>query len=182
VRLFALSAIGRDRPGIVAAVSGVLLDRDLNIEDSQMTILRGHFAMTLIVAAPESIDAGALRDGLENVRKRLSLDAVSLNEVAAAGGEGGEGGEASHIVSVYGADHPGIVHAVSSTLADRGWTITDLTTRLVGDEDAQALYAMMIEVALPAGVGTDDLERAMAAVAAAQGVEITSRELEQDAL
>jgi len=179
VRLFALSAIGRDRPGIVAAVSGVLLDRDLNIEDSQMTILRGHFAMTLIVAAPESIDAGALRDGLESVRKRLSLDAVSLNEVAAAGGEGGE---ASHIVSVYGADHPGIVHAVSSTLADRGWTITDLTTRLVGDEDAQALYAMMIEVALPAGVGTDDLERAMAAVAAAQGVEITSRELEQDAL
>ena len=50
MRHFAVSAIGRDRPGIVAAVSKVLLDHEGNIEDSQMTILRGHFTMTLIVS------------------------------------------------------------------------------------------------------------------------------------
>ena len=37
---FALTAVGRDRPGIVAAVSRALLDHSVNIEDSQMTILR----------------------------------------------------------------------------------------------------------------------------------------------
>jgi glycine cleavage system transcriptional repressor len=177
--LFALSAVGRDRPGIVAAVSRVLLEQELNIEDSQMTILRGHFAMTLIVAAPQEVDTGQLRAGLERVRAQLSLDAVSLSEVTEAGDAEPR---ASHIISVYGVDHPGIVHAVSSALAERGWTITDLTTRLVGDEGASALYAMMIEVALPDDVPIAALDDAMKDVAARQGVEITSRPLERDTL
>jgi len=179
MKLLALSAIGRDRPGIVAGVSRVLLDHELNVEDSQMTILRGHFTMTLIVATPDDADTDRLRAELEAVRKRLSLDAVTLEEVTEAAGAVAP--EASHIVSVYGADHPGIVHAVASALAEREWTITDLTTRLVG-KGSQALYAMMIEVALPPEVSTEDLGRAMQAVAAAPGVEITSRTLEQDPL
>ena len=178
-RIFALSAIGRDRPGIVAGVSRVLLGHRLNVEDSQMTILRGHFAMTLIVAAEESIDVGALEEGLAGVRTELGLDAVSLKEVTDTAA--GEEPVASHIVSVYGADHPGIVHAVSSALAERDWTITDLTTRLVG-EDRDPLYAMMIEVALPPEIDVEELRAAMAAVASAEGVEVTSRALEQDAL
>ncbi|MFL5868791.1 MAG: ACT domain-containing protein, partial [Thermoleophilaceae bacterium] len=52
----ALTAIGRDRPGIVAALSGVLLEHELNVEDSQATILRGHFSIVLVVAAPEGVD------------------------------------------------------------------------------------------------------------------------------
>lgn len=179
MRLFALTAVGRDRPGIVAAVSGALLAQELNIEDSQMSILRGHFAMTLIVAAPDELDADALRATLDGVRAELSLDAISLNEVTDLAEEADPA--PSHMISVYGADHPGIVHAVSSALAERGWTITDLATRLVGDEP-QRLYAMMIEVALPEGAPTADLERAMESVSEAQGVEITTRPLDQDPL
>ena len=44
--------IGRDRPGIVGAVTADLLRHALNIEDSQMSILRGHFAVVLILAGP----------------------------------------------------------------------------------------------------------------------------------
>ena len=36
----ALSAIGRDRPGIVAAATAVLLRHGVNVEDSRMSILR----------------------------------------------------------------------------------------------------------------------------------------------
>lgn len=178
--LFALSAVGRDRPGIVAAVSRVLLDHELNIEDSQMTILRGHFAMTLIVAPAGEIGVSSLREALESARAELSLDAIALNEVTDVAGAGDRA--PSHIISVYGVDHPGIVHAVSTALAERDWSITDLQTRLVGDEGSDPLYAMMIEVALPDDCSTEGLERAMAEVAEAQGVEITSRPLEQDAL
>ncbi|MFL5879210.1 MAG: glycine cleavage system protein R [Actinomycetota bacterium] len=49
---FAVSVFGRDRPGIVAAVSRVLADAGCNLEDTSMTILRGHFAMMLVVAGP----------------------------------------------------------------------------------------------------------------------------------
>ena len=53
---FAVSVFGRDRPGIVAAVSRVLADAGCNLEDTSMTILRGHFAMMLVVPTDEQLE------------------------------------------------------------------------------------------------------------------------------
>ena len=175
---FAISAIGRDRPGIVAAITAVLLDHEANIEDSQMTILRGHFTMTLIVATAAATDVERLRSDLERAAASLGLEAISLSEVADI--DPASEPLASHIVTVYGVDHPGIVHAVAQAMAERDVDITDLNTRLVeGDEP---LYALMMEVALPPAVDGAELERALAAVGEQQGVDVTVRELEQDAL
>ena len=85
MRHHALSAIGRDRPGIVAAVSEALLAHSVNIEDSQMTILRGHFTMMLVVAVPGDADVGALRADLDAVRAQLGLEALTLGELEDAG-------------------------------------------------------------------------------------------------
>jgi hypothetical protein len=49
---FAVSVFGRDRAGLVAAVSRVLADAGCNLKDTSMTILRGHFAMMLMAAGP----------------------------------------------------------------------------------------------------------------------------------
>src|SRR5204862_8091630 len=48
VNELAITVVGRDRPGIVADVSACLAGLGFNLTDSTMTILRGHFAMTLI--------------------------------------------------------------------------------------------------------------------------------------
>jgi glycine cleavage system transcriptional repressor len=56
VPALALSALGRDRPGIVAEVTGVLVEHGVNVEDSRMAILRGEFAMVLVLGAPEWVD------------------------------------------------------------------------------------------------------------------------------
>src|SRR5881296_3758847 len=141
MRHFALSAIGRDRPGIVAAVTEALLAHTLNIEDSHATILRGHFTMMLVVEAPAGADLDALRADLDAVRDRLELEALALGELV----ELDPAAEAvpSHIVTVYGADHPGIVHAATSALAERGADITDLATKLAGEGEGRPLYALI---------------------------------------
>jgi len=185
VRRFALSAVGRDRPGIVAALSADLLAHDLNLEDSQMSILHGHFTVVLIVAGAEETDLESLRADLEGTAARLSLDALSLNELAPEG-LGGQSAEAraepGWIVTVYGADHPGIVHAVASALADSNVNITDLQTRLASGPEGGELYAMMLEVALPEGFSESDLEGLFEGVRREQGVQATVRALEQDVL
>ena len=180
MRHFAVAAIGRDRPGIAAAVSEILLEHGGNIEDSQMTILRGHFTVMLLVSTADDVDADALRTGLQGAGERLELEAVTLSEVSDA--EPAEETTPSHIVAVYGVDHPGIVHAVTAALAERQVNITDLTTRLFGDRDGEPLYAMMLEIALPAGMSADDVEHSLGAVRQQQGVEVTVRPLEQDTL
>jgi glycine cleavage system transcriptional repressor len=176
---FAVSAIGLDRPGIVAAVSEVLLEHGANIEDSQMTILRGHFTMTLIVSlrddsGPET--SSKLRKGLDRVRERLGLEALSVSEVEHLDPAGPD---PSHIVTVYGVDHPGIVRAVAATLEGQQVNITDLTTRVFAGEDDMPVYAMMIEVAIPPDLDPGELERLLRAIAAEQSVELSFRQLEQ---
>lgn len=168
----AVMAVGTDRPGIVAAISEALLEQGLNIEDSQMTILRGHFAMILIVGGPER---AGLEGRLQEAARRVGLDSIHVSEVPDL-----PSGHAqpSHVVTVYGADHPGIVHAVAAALGDRDVNITDLNTRLL----SEGLYVMMLEVTLPNGMVVDALEHALAAVGEEQGVEVTIRLLESDAL
>ena len=180
MRPFAVSIVGRDRPGIVAALAAVLLRHRVNIEDSRMTILRGHLAMTLVIAGPDEVDRTQLANYLESVRAELALDSITLAEIEQVPAE--PSSEPSHVVSVYGVDHPGIVHAASRALAERDWNITDLETRLAGGGEEGPLYAMVMEVALSDDASTDDLERALAPVATREQVEVSCRPLEHDAL
>src|ERR1700722_2979397 len=70
---FWLSALGADRPGIVASVSGVLVDLGCNLEDSTMTNLQGHFAVLLVVSAPDGVTGPALEEALAEVAARCQL-------------------------------------------------------------------------------------------------------------
>jgi glycine cleavage system transcriptional repressor len=175
----ALSAVGRDHPGIVAATTAALLRHSVNVEDSRMSILRGHFAMTLILAVPDDVDRQALADDLDAVAADLGLEAVALSaieplaEVAPL---------ATHVVSIYGVDHPGIVHQAARVLAEHRVNITDLETRLVEGGGAASLYALLIEVAVPDDVDAADVNRALAEIAASEVVEVSLRELESDQL
>jgi glycine cleavage system transcriptional repressor len=178
MRHYALTAVGRDRPGIVAGITAVLLAHEVNVEDSQMTILRGHFTMMLIVATGDEVSLQELSADLKVVGEELGLELLTIAAVDELAVE--DEPDPSHIVSVYGVDHPGIVHAVSTALAERGITITDLNTRLVGEDD-EPLYALMMEVAIP-DQAVAEVTEALEAAGAGQGVEVSVRALEADAL
>ena len=177
---FALSAIGRDRPGIVAGVTGALLRHGANVEDSRMAILGDHFTMMLIVSTPDEGDLDALRDELRRTQDELALGALTLEEVPED--QGFSRPEPSHVVTVYGADHPGIVHSVASTLADAGVNVIDVATHLVAEEGEQPLYAMMMEVDLPAGLDPAELEAQLRATADREHLDLSVRAVEAEAL
>ena len=177
----AVSALGRDRPGIVAALTEVLLDLGGNIEDSQMSILRGHFSVMLIVALPEGeVDAERtelLAERLEDVKRRLDLEAVTVNSVDDLAGTAPE---PSHIVTLYGADHPGIVHAAAAILAERDVSITGLETKLAGQPPA-SIYVMLIEIAA-AGADIEELRTAITEAGKKSGLDVSLRELDRTPL
>jgi len=113
-----LSALGADRPGIVAAVSGVLADLGCNLEDSTMTNLQGHFAVLLVVSAPDGVTAGALEDALDPVAGLFELVvAVRPLDDAPPPGEPVGPRDEPWTIAVHGADRTGIVRTVTSALA-----------------------------------------------------------------
>jgi glycine cleavage system transcriptional repressor len=82
------------------------------------------------------------------------------------------------MLSVYGADHPGIVAQVARTVADHGGNITDMNTRVIGSDD-RPVYTMILEVQLPAGSQPEVLGQALDRLKPSLGVDLTFRPLEQ---
>jgi len=174
-----LSAVGVDQPGIVAAVSGVLVDLGCNLEDSTMSILQGQFAMVLVVANPEGVDAGRLEEALAPVAARFGLVVVVRPFVEVEGGE--PAGHEPWTVSVHGGDRIGIVHAVASALAEEGGNVVDLSTHLVGGADAP-LYVMTVRATLPAGSAGVAAAARVEQAATALGVRCTVHRDDADVL
>jgi glycine cleavage system transcriptional repressor len=165
----AVTAVGVDRPGIVAAVTAVLLEHGGNLEDTAMTRLGTHFAMVLVVEVPDGEDPAALELALERETAALDLD-VSVRPIAAADSTADDGTEWS--VSVHGADRPGIVHQVANVLAEHAANIVDLATHRV-QSDAGTGYVVLLDVLVPGD--PDVLRAALERTAAELGVDVTMR-------
>ncbi|MDQ3957299.1 MAG: ACT domain-containing protein [Actinomycetota bacterium] len=170
--LVAVTVIGNDRPGIVAGVTKALYEAGCNLEDVTSTILRGHFSMVMVVRA--SVDASSLEAALAPVAEEMGLviAARPVDETS------GSPDVSTHMVSVYGADHPGIVFRVAEVLAGLDANITDLTSRVIGSSDAP-VYALMLEVCTDRPAEVAD---ALDALRSEIGVEVSTHPIEPDVL
>ena len=68
-----VTVLGKDAPGIVAAVASALADRQANILDITQTILSGIFTMTMFVELMESTDFSAVKTDLEALAQKLGV-------------------------------------------------------------------------------------------------------------
>ncbi len=172
----AISALGADRPGIVAAVTGVLVEQGCNLEDTSMSILRGHFTMMLVVSGPDELDPAALEAAVAAADRELVVTVRTIGDDV----PDSPVGEPWNL-AVYGADRPGIVHRVTSLLAERSVNVVDLTTRVLGEPD-RPVYAMILDITLPPGVEAGALQEELRAVAGELGVECSLHPSEADIL
>ena len=155
---FALTIIGRDRPGIVSQVTEILFNLGCNIADSSCSILGGQFAMILILAHPDYTDRESFGDVFAPLEE--SELSVFLRTLKPGGEIHPEINGEICMISVYGSDKPGIVFQVSRELGDRKINITDLNTKLIGTED-RPVYVMMLEAILPEDMTSEDVEKSM---------------------
>lgn len=162
----AVTAVGADRPGIVAALTEAVLGLGGNLTDCRAALLRGSFAVALLVTVPDDVDAAAVESALRPVAAGLGLGLWT--GPATAPHEEPAWGERC-TVSVYGADHPGIAHAVTRVLADAGVNVIDLSSRVTGDPP---VYLLAIEADLPPELSPAGLESRLRPVADANQVEL----------
>ena len=114
-QLFALSAIGRDRPGIVADLAELIYECDCNLEDSRMTILGSEFAVLLLLSGQGADVERRLSTGCKRLEweKRLTVFFRPLDGDAA----GARRAAARRVLEcgVTGVDKAGIVARIART-------------------------------------------------------------------
>jgi glycine cleavage system transcriptional repressor len=170
----AVTAVGGDRPGIVAAVVGVFFDLGCNLGDCTMTLLEGQFAMIMCVEAPDHLRSEALERALAGPAGDLDLSIL----VTPADNPGPATAGRPYVVSLYGADRPGLVFSVTRHLAQRAANVTDLMSHLT----SAGVYTMVLDIDLPPDLDAGALEAELASIARDLGVEIHFRQAESDEL
>jgi glycine cleavage system regulatory protein len=154
-----LTVIGRDRPGLVSAVSETIAVGGGNWLDTRMASLSGQFAGMLLVAiAPEKADAlvASLRQ-LETQGLRFIIE--RSDEPAPVAGR-------TLRLELVGLDRPGIVRDISHVLAAQNVNIAELESeRVSGSFSGEAMFKARARLTLPDGLDLEQLRRALEALA-----------------
>jgi len=178
-RQVALSAIGQDRPGIVAGLTRALFDQGCNLEESSMTRLKGEFAILLLVTLPATGSPAALEAAIGPAARELGLTLLVRELTADEMRAEDDSRTQPYTLVVYGADRPGIVFQVTETAARHNLNITDLRTRVTGPAP---LYSLIMEVEVPSDAAADAFRDDLGRLKRELQVETTFEAVEADEL
>jgi glycine cleavage system transcriptional repressor len=166
-----VSVMGHDRPGIVAGVSKVLFENACNIEALSQTVLMGQFAMIVIVSLLTGGSIAGLQKDLEALGERINLT-IDIRNVDPHEQLPFPVEETEHfVITVRGADRPGLVAAVTAILAEEGINITRLGAEVVPVGGRQE-YIQIYEVDIPNDLDFARIQRALSERGAEIGVTV----------
>jgi glycine cleavage system transcriptional repressor len=148
-RWYVVSAIGRDRPGLVSELAKLVLEADANLEDSRMTILGSDFAVLMLCSSP----APEVSDRLALGSKRLERDhglTILIRELA-AGTRPPVPAPGTRLcrVEAAGEDKAGNVAGICGVLAEHGVNIVELDTKTQPGPSGSPHYRMAIRAEVP---------------------------------
>lgn len=171
-----ITGCGRDRVGIVAELTSILFDAGCNLLDSSMTLLRGEFALILMATLPDSMSVEALEKQLSQLQEKLKLQ-LSVRKLADDELMEQDADQFQFIVSVYGADRPGIVSGITRAIAELELNISDVQTKKV-TQGSREIFVMMLELSSKKDVSADFIKSKLEEKSKSLSVDLTVRELE----
>jgi len=134
-----ISVMSKDRPGIIASITGAIYQLGGDLADLNQTVLCGY--LTMILSA--SFDVQVTKEDLVAAISHIKTDSkfeVSIKELSAAGADAPETSpEETYILTVQGPNKAGIVHGISQFCFDHNINILDLATTLKNDQYTMAL-------------------------------------------
>ena len=171
---FALSAIGHDRPGIVADLAELIYECDCNLEDSSMTILGSEFAVLLVLSATSPDAERRLTAGCKRLEweRRLTvffrpLESAPVPYAARARAR-------RYSLQAIGVDRAGIVAKIARCLADHRVNIAEMGTQSRPEpESGTPIYTMRMQLDVPAETDAAALAARLQAIGEELQVDVT---------
>jgi glycine cleavage system transcriptional repressor len=172
-RHMVLSALGPDRPGLVADVTSYVTDRGGNIEDSRMVVLGGEFGVMTLVSGTADEIARIARE-TEQLHAATGLVVTTRETKSAEDHRRAE--SIPCIVTCDAIDNPGIARAVSRALHALGLNIVSLeTTTYEAPVTGSPLFRLEAKCDVPKGVTIAKVRAAMMEVAEREAIDVEVR-------
>ncbi|HEY9715528.1 MAG TPA: ACT domain-containing protein [Chroococcales cyanobacterium] len=174
-----VTAVGEDRPGIVARLSEVFVKHGANVEESRMSILGGEFAAIILTSLPAE-NLANLKSALEQLESETIH--VTTKDTRALHPDRFQDHEVLNL-TVNGADHEGIVHKVSHYLSQCAVNIHSMETGITpAPETGSPLFTMAAVIFKPASISVSQLQANLKHIADQENVDICVTKANQDEL
>jgi phosphoserine phosphatase len=114
---YVVSVIGKDRVGIVSKVTQFLFKKGFNIIDIEQLVIHSQFTMVLLIQPFHvRFQLNQIQTGLSRLAKELRMN-IAITPLQEFKGLRLAETKKPYVLTILGADRPGIVAAISSTLA-----------------------------------------------------------------
>jgi glycine cleavage system transcriptional repressor len=168
---------------LIAAVAKLLYELGCNLEDSSMTRLQGEFAILLVFTAPDKQNLSLLSKKLKPLEKSgltVHLKSLAPREYRTPAAK------EECLVTLYGADQPGLVYHATRALSLQKVNVTDLTTHRTQTSGTSG-YILYMEGEIPEGeipqkLSREKLQRALQKELRKTGVTVSVKPLSSSPL
>lgn len=138
-----ISVMSKDRPGIIASITGAIFKLDGDVADLNQTVLCGYLTMILNASFNEEVTKEDLYAAISHVKTESKFE-VSIKELPPGEELQTDGTpEETYILTVQGPNRGGIVHGISQFCFDHNVNIFDLATTL---RDGQYTMALQLDL------------------------------------
>ncbi len=145
-----ISFLGRDCPGIVAAVSSLLEEAQCDIVAVSQTISNGEFAAVFTVLAPESCTVELLHEHMEKGLLARQVDLSVIVRPANTQAWCAKVPSAPFVVTAHGPNSVGLMAGLSGVFAKHGVNIENLKAIMHESGENNALFVFEVMVPLNA--------------------------------
>ncbi len=169
--LLIMTIIGKDRTGLVESIAGLIESHGGNWLESRMCRLGGEFAGILRIRVPKEKEKVLIKSLQELDSRGLTViirpdqrePAIGPHKIA--------------LLSLIGADRPGIIHQISAILANKGVNVEELETEYTSAPmSGEAIFQALARLQIPASCVLAELRKELEMIGSELMVDITFSE------
>ncbi|MDR3629691.1 MAG: ACT domain-containing protein [Desulfocapsaceae bacterium] len=142
-RQMIISVMSKDRPGIIADVTGAIFELDGDLADLNQSVLCGYLTMILIATFKNTITPEDVIAKLSHTKSDIKFDAIVKVMDTPIEMMQAQLPEKTYILTAQGKNQHGLVYGISSFCYQRNINIMDLATTLADDQ-----YTMILQLDL----------------------------------
>lgn len=166
-RQMIISVMSKDRPGIIADVTGAIYELNGDLADLNQSVLCGYLTMILIATFDGAVTPEDVVAKLSHTKSEIKFDALVKLVDAPIEILQDQMPEKTYILTAQGKNKRGLVHGISSFCYQRDINILDLATTLADDQ-----YTMILQLDLSNIASIKDVRDDLAEYADRTGLKV----------
>lgn len=162
-----LSVMSKDRPGVIADITGAIYKLDGDLADLNQSVLCGYLTMILIASFNEEVTPEDVLAEISHIKTPVKFEVsikvmdkpIDISHYRLP--------DETYIMTVQGQNKSGLVYAVSSFCYSHNINIHDLATTLRNDQ-----YTMVLQLDLSQVTSISAIQDALAGFAQESGLSV----------